>query len=427
MAIEHVDAPDGERHEPKGISTAVANTVYKADGAGSGSWEAESGIVTSRVYVREAADFPTPVANVITLAANTEYYLDGAISVGDDTFVLSNNSAIVGGGSAYSSLTTTTTGNVFTSSSSFTLSNFAVNASAATVFACVGGAFESAYLDKLTINTCSTIGTFSAWYSLFWDQGAAVSFANGLTMSGTCNIFILDLVSFITGYTTAVDLDSATFNTCSFNRCGFSYASATNHVIIAASSANINTSKMGRFTANTFNASATNIVLNGDTGDLRWEYVRNFNLADTTKNAQIYMHTVTLTALDAADGDLGNPKKINGATNWVTYHADQFTATTDGRLTYIGTTTEEFLATGHIIGTCASSTQTIAFYIAKNGTVITASKTQREFASTAVGSPTPCEAIVTLATGDYIELYIENLTGVIDFNSTILNFVVGTV
>lgn len=40
MAIEHKDIVDAQRHEPKGISTAVANTVYVANGAGAGTWKA---------------------------------------------------------------------------------------------------------------------------------------------------------------------------------------------------------------------------------------------------------------------------------------------------------------------------------------------------------------------------------------------------
>lgn len=36
--IEHKDITDPNIHEPKGVSTAAANRVYKANGAGSGSW-----------------------------------------------------------------------------------------------------------------------------------------------------------------------------------------------------------------------------------------------------------------------------------------------------------------------------------------------------------------------------------------------------
>lgn len=36
--IQHKDIPDAERHEPKGISSASANTVYMANGSATGSW-----------------------------------------------------------------------------------------------------------------------------------------------------------------------------------------------------------------------------------------------------------------------------------------------------------------------------------------------------------------------------------------------------
>lgn len=36
--IQHSAIPDGERHEPKGVSTASSGQVYVADGAASGSW-----------------------------------------------------------------------------------------------------------------------------------------------------------------------------------------------------------------------------------------------------------------------------------------------------------------------------------------------------------------------------------------------------
>lgn len=49
MAIEHVDIPDGERHEPKGISSALVDTVYVSNGLGSGSWS------TSKIEGQSAA------------------------------------------------------------------------------------------------------------------------------------------------------------------------------------------------------------------------------------------------------------------------------------------------------------------------------------------------------------------------------------
>lgn len=38
MAIAHKDIPDSGLHEPKGVASAAAGTVYVANGSGSGSW-----------------------------------------------------------------------------------------------------------------------------------------------------------------------------------------------------------------------------------------------------------------------------------------------------------------------------------------------------------------------------------------------------
>lgn len=37
--INHASIPDGQRHEPKGISTATVGQVYVANGSGSGTWQ----------------------------------------------------------------------------------------------------------------------------------------------------------------------------------------------------------------------------------------------------------------------------------------------------------------------------------------------------------------------------------------------------
>lgn len=39
MAIQHASITDPQIHEPKGASTATADTVYVANGSGSGSWQ----------------------------------------------------------------------------------------------------------------------------------------------------------------------------------------------------------------------------------------------------------------------------------------------------------------------------------------------------------------------------------------------------
>lgn len=43
--IQHSAIPDGQRHEPKGISTASSGQVYVASGTGSGAWATPKSIV----------------------------------------------------------------------------------------------------------------------------------------------------------------------------------------------------------------------------------------------------------------------------------------------------------------------------------------------------------------------------------------------
>lgn len=39
MAIQHLNIPDAQRHEPRGMSTAPVNTSYISNGSGSGTWK----------------------------------------------------------------------------------------------------------------------------------------------------------------------------------------------------------------------------------------------------------------------------------------------------------------------------------------------------------------------------------------------------
>lgn len=52
--VEHVDIPDGERHEPKGISSAASGEVYVSLGTGSGRWQ---NLNASKVNISDGAGY----------------------------------------------------------------------------------------------------------------------------------------------------------------------------------------------------------------------------------------------------------------------------------------------------------------------------------------------------------------------------------
>lgn len=70
--VQHRDIPDSELHEPKGVAGANVNTVYVADGAGSGSWSPYvKGTIIGYADYNDSATATTP----INLVANTPVYL----------------------------------------------------------------------------------------------------------------------------------------------------------------------------------------------------------------------------------------------------------------------------------------------------------------------------------------------------------------
>lgn len=69
--IEHNELPDELLHEPKGASTAVAGTVYVADGAGSGSFQK---LPTTSLNISPVSIYditPSSIDNTVSLSGDT--------------------------------------------------------------------------------------------------------------------------------------------------------------------------------------------------------------------------------------------------------------------------------------------------------------------------------------------------------------------
>lgn len=88
MAIEHVNIPDGERHEPKGASTATVDQVYASDGAGSGEWREIPYQDTVILDDVSAASFTIiPIPNDVIIQS-IQYVLFGAITGSNSTITV---------------------------------------------------------------------------------------------------------------------------------------------------------------------------------------------------------------------------------------------------------------------------------------------------------------------------------------------------
>ena len=102
----------------------------------------------------------------------------------------------------------------------------------------------------------------------------------------------------------------------------------------------------------------------------------------------------------------GTPVKVAGT--WVVQTESNFTGNTTGRLTYNGSTTEVVSASVSItFSHAAGGTDDLAVYIAKNGSVITASKLTRAVTSSARGN-VGTFFNVSMDTSDYLEVFVAN-------------------
>lgn len=120
---------------------------------------------------------------------------------------------------------------------------------------------------------------------------------------------------------------------------------------------------------------------------------------------QVYMQgNATATTISST----ATPVKVAGT--WTADISNSFTGTTGGRLTYTGTETQIIRVSAvATLSPTSGSNQHISLYVAKNGTVISGSRQQSHISN---GSDMPIAVVwqVSMATNDYIELFVQNGT-----------------
>jgi hypothetical protein len=96
--VEHVTITDPNIHEPKGVSTAANNTVYRANGGGSGAWTILS---SNSLNMTEIEGVLRSDAQAGTLLLPTPFVLTGVITdvstASSLLFAIPTNCRIIGG------------------------------------------------------------------------------------------------------------------------------------------------------------------------------------------------------------------------------------------------------------------------------------------------------------------------------------------
>ncbi len=411
--VAHATLTGSDLHEPKGVSSAIPDTVYIADGLGGGTWDTQ-GTLGKLVTVQVESDFPAAVGTVITLAANTVYRMVKDITT-INTFIFNNNSVLIGLDETVVKLTYNGTGTLITASdASFKVEKLKIDCPNATLLSAK--------------NTVGNEGTSTGIFNWFWCESvdtlgtsqdmAAIAFVHsnlinitttGLTFSGVgCGTLIIDSAVFVQGAGTTFDFGTAVFSVGPvIGDSSFVLAAAATGLSGLTSSGNITSGAVGNVKFNRFTGGGTSISgLSSD--DTRWNFVGNNNIPNSHPDGMLSIVGPATATISTTN----TPVKIAGT--WVVEHVSQFTGSTSGRLTYNGE--KSALSPVNITVTAEPSAGTniaFTFYVAKNGGIISRSGTAT-YTDAGNTKNTAVLWLDTLTQNDYIEIWVENNTDTAD-------------
>jgi len=401
--VEHNALTGASLHEPKGVAAANDNEVYVADGATSGTHKQ----ITSAnlVMVHSASDFPTAVAGVRTLVANTVYHVVGAVSIGSDRLVGAAGSVLRGDNSIIDGLTTTNAGAMLTSTENLILLNLGFTCTSGDLFALTGGGVDSLYMSNCRITNCDTLGTLTTMAHVhILDTYVVACVTKGLTFAGVSGHVDLIGNELDSTLDTILDFGASTWDHIILQANDFKNPTGVDAITIAASGANLKAAGIG-FILDNFIETVATATAGYTVGDLKWIVKGNPGIENNSGGAQGSI-TNSATATTFSGTGAGNDVVVNFSTSWVSDVTDKFTQSTAGVFTYTGIIPIKVMVNAQFFSIISGgAARTYNYYIAKDGTIIASSVAQVEYDGT-LGQTHSCQSLVDVVTGSTITLRV---------------------
>lgn len=375
------------------------------------------------VFVDSASDLPAPVSGVITLAADTTYFFLQHIDLGGDRIACPAASvAIVGTSSETASITSTGLGAstaLITATRTLVLQNITFK-DVGTCFDIDGTGGTNVALDwqAFNISNVTTIGTIQNIDNNIWTTCAILD-SGGLTYTGdVATVAFNNSIISVKAGTTGVYFDT---NAVVSRRFRIIYTAIvagdpTATALDVSASATIPDESYILDTVNFAGAGTYNKDL--DHTSNKTLFVNCIGITNSREVAYYYMNgntTATVVSASAVEYKIAGTTTNSSQTSKFTH--------TDNRATYSGARTRAFTVRANCSLNSGNNRQ-IGVYIAKNGTVLV----ETEIYSTTNGSGRVeninVQGVVTLETGDYIEIWTENLTNTGNITVSDLNVII---
>ena len=399
-----------ELHETKGAAAATKGHVLVATGSATAVYQALLGNV---VHVNALADLPAAAAGKITLLANTVYLFGASVNIGTDFLQFSAGTSIQCLAAFTATVTYTGTVPMIQGADANTrIKDINLLCANSDVFSWVDGTPGTSIIiiTDVLIIACKAVGVFNDIGTLVVDGSTVVSCTTGISYLGSSiNGTRLSSINFISTSTTFIGLDftGATLNNINVDGMAMSGGVGSIGIKGDTASANLNANRIGHVSHVQFQGITT--PLSGITlDDIRWNFQANGDLADTMPDAlSSFKGNATVTTITSSSSDGSNSVLVAGT--WTVNRSSHFTSTTAGRITYDGerdlTTPVDVTATVN-----PASDSDVALYLALNGTAIDVTgQGQKVFAIDAENMSTQWQ--LTLSTGDFLEIFVENQSG----------------
>jgi len=368
------------------------------------------------VFVGSEAGFPVQDATTITLEAQTQYIITAPITTAK-SFTVQNAAVLSSSSTLGPLLTYTGVGSMFNIvDASFVIRYMQLNhpnAQGYSMTDTVGGNF--AFLsDNVRHLSGTKYGTFNDPQTVLIEVGAAFAFNDGLSFTGS-NILINSIDKLFIGSTDvgfkAIDLGASVSQTTEYRDVTANAPAGAFGISGLVSSGNIPTGRLAMVNNCEFGGGMAALE-NITNEDIRWNFKDNSPIPDTIVDAMVSLNG---NATETVITTINTPVLVAGT--WVVERDSLFTATTGGRVTYIGE--RDIVLPIDVTATINSASGTnknIHAYVALNGTIIANSGKQNR-----VGVTDPRNTSVlwqlSMSTNDYLEIFIEN-------NSDTINLVV---
>ena len=358
------------------------------------------------VFVTRKADLPAAVANIITLEDEKTYVFTQDIDLTGDRLVSGQNTTLIGGSSENCFITSTgllAATPLITSNWSMPMRNLSITHGTAFDLDATGNPNQA--LDWLGVNftNCAAVGTVKGYTNFIMTDSAFIESA-GLIFDGTVGTigFLQCIFDIATGGTMITVPATAIIS----RRIRLTYCA----MIATAGETALNVSiaasiPVEGYFLDTVNFSGGGTYLVGvQHTDNKAAFSTCRGIDNSGSIAQYYMQgNLTATVIGATNTFV----KTAGTTSSGTY-VEKFTLTAN-RATYAGALIGFFKVTA-VLTLSSANNNVISARIGKTGTPTTSSETSVTTDAAGRVENCTCQDVVSLSTGDYIEVFVANRT-----------------